>query len=50
MPNDAQVYDCLWDKSKKEWVKWTDTVAEYFVDSRQPYEAIVVPTFDSIRM
>lgn len=49
-PNDASIYDCVWDKTKKEWVKWTDTVDEYFVDSKQSYGEIVVPTFDSIRM
>jgi len=29
---------------------WTDTVEEYYVDSKQSYGEIVVPTFDSIRM
>ena len=40
----------MWDKSSKEWVKWTDTVSEYYVDHKQSYDQIVVPTFDSIRM
>ena len=34
LPSDAQVYDCMWDKGKKEWVRWTDTVPEYFVDPK----------------
>lgn len=33
-PNDKQIYDCMWDKTKKEWMVWTDTVEEYFVDSK----------------
>jgi len=33
-PNDRTIYDCMWDKVKKEWVLWTDTVEEYFVDSK----------------
>lgn len=40
----------MWDKAKKEWVVWTDTIEEYFVDNRQSYGEIVVPTFDSVRM
>ena len=40
----------MWNKAEKEWVKWTLTVSEYFVDPKQSYESIVVPTFDSIRM
>lgn len=49
-PEDMSVYDCCWDKAKKAWVKWTDTVEEYFVDNKLGYAEIVVPTFDSIRM
>lgn len=40
----------MWDKQKKEWVIWTDTVKEYFVDNKMSYIDVVVPTFDSIRM
>jgi len=40
----------MWDKNMKEWIKWTDIVTEYFVDNKQGYSDIVVPTFDSIRM
>jgi dynein heavy chain len=49
-PGDKQIYDCMWDKGKKEWIVWTDTVEEYFVDSKLSYGEITVPTFDSIRM
>jgi len=40
----------MWNIKNLEWVKWTDTVEGYNVDSRQSYDQIVVPTFDSIRM
>ena len=40
----------MWDKTKKEWVIWTLTCQEYFVDNKMMYSEIVVPTFDSIRM
>jgi dynein heavy chain len=40
----------MFDMTKKEWVKWTDTVREYFADAKNAYSEIVVPTFDSIRM
>jgi len=33
-PSQTKVYDVMWDKGKKEWVKWTHTVDEYFVDSK----------------
>jgi dynein heavy chain len=33
-PSQTKIYDVMWDKGKKEWVKWTDTVDEYFVDSK----------------
>lgn len=36
--------------NKKEWIKWTDTVSEYYVDNKNAYGEITVPTFDSIRM
>jgi dynein heavy chain len=40
----------MWEKTKKEWVIWTQTRQEYFVDNKMMYSEIVVPTFDSIRM
>ena len=40
----------MWDHTKKEWTKWTDTVTEYYVDTKLSYVDIVIPTFDSIRM
>jgi dynein heavy chain len=49
-PSDMAIYDCMWDMKKREWVKWTNTVDEYFVDNKMSYGEIVVPTFDSIRM
>jgi len=49
-PSEGQVYDYMWDKTKKEWVVWTDTVPAYNVETSQGYTEIVVPTFDSIRM
>lgn len=49
-PAEGMVYDYMWNKVKKEWVIWTDTVPEYNVDSKLGYTEIVVPTFDSIRM
>jgi len=49
-PNDRMIYDCMWNKTTKEWMIWTDTQEEYFVDSKLPYGEITVPTFDSIRM
>jgi len=49
-PKEGSIYDYLWDKTKKEWVIWTQTRQEYFVDNKMMYSEIVVPTFDSIRM
>ena len=49
-PNEGQVYDYMFDKTKKEWVVWTNTVPPYSVDNKLGYGEIVVPTFDSIRM
>jgi len=50
LPDEGSVYDFMWDKNKKEWIKWTDTVSDYHVDNKLSYNEIVVPTFDSIRM
>lgn len=49
-PSEGMMYDYVWDKTKKEWIIWTDTVSEYNVDNKLSYTEIVVPTFDSIRM
>lgn len=49
-PDDASVYDVMFDIGKKEWVRWGDTVQEYSADAKNAYSEIVVPTFDSIRM
>lgn len=50
LPDEGKVYDYVWDKTKKEWQKWTAIVDEYYVDNKMNYAEIVVPTFDSIRM
>jgi len=50
MPDEFGIYDCMWNMTSKEWVKWTNIVDEYHVDNRISYGEIVVPTFDSIRM
>lgn len=49
-PNEGLVYDYCFDRTKREWVIWTNTVPSYSVDNRLSYGEIVVPTFDSIRM
>lgn len=49
-PEEGTIYDYMFDRTKKEWVKWTDTVPAYEVDSKMGYNDIMVPTFDSIRM
>lgn len=49
-PTEGMIYDYMWNKTKKEWIIWTDTVPEYQADSKNGYTEIVVPTFDSIRM
>jgi hypothetical protein len=49
-PADMEIYDAVWNMQKMEWIKWTDTVEAYYVDSRASYDQITVPTFDSIRM
>jgi len=49
-PEEGLVYDYKWDLSKKEWIKWGDTVREYEVDIKASFNEIVVPTNDSIRM
>lgn len=50
LPSEGTVYDYMFDKTKKEWLIWTDTVPAYAVDNKLSYGEIVVPTFDSIRM
>lgn len=50
MPTEGLVHDYMFDKTKKEWVIWTNTVPSYSVDNKLNYSEIVVPTFDSIRM
>lgn len=50
IPADGLVYDYKYDRAKKEWVKWVDTINPYEVDVRASFEQIVVPTNDSIRM
>ena len=49
-PEDKLVYDWYWNRETKEWVSWFSTIAEYRVDIKSPYQEIVVPTQDSIRM
>jgi dynein heavy chain len=50
IPNEGLVHDYCFDKTKREWVIWTNTVSSYSVDNKLNYGEIVVPTFDSIRM
>jgi dynein heavy chain len=50
MPDKGFIYDYVWDKTKKEWIIWTETQSDYSVDNKMSYGDIVVPTFDSIRM
>lgn len=50
MPAEGTLYDYMYHKGKREWVKWTETVPEYNVDVKMSYSDIMVPTFDSIRM
>ena len=50
IPTDGLVYDYKYDRTKKEWVKWFDTINPYDVDIKASFEQIVVPTNDSIRM
>jgi dynein heavy chain len=49
-PKEGMMYDYMWDKAKKEWIIWTNTVEAFNVDNKLGYTEIVVPTFDSIRM
>lgn len=49
-PANGYVYDYTFNKEKKEWIVWTDTVDKYVCDAKLNYGEIVVPTFDSIRM
>ena len=49
-PAEGSVYDYCYSTKKKEWQKWTETVPDYQVDTKQNYLDITVPTFDSIRM
>ncbi|MCP4297104.1 MAG: dihydroorotase, partial [Proteobacteria bacterium] len=49
-PEDKTVYDWFWNAEKKDWVSWFSIIPEYKVDIKMPYNEIVVPTLDSIRM
>ena len=49
-PDDGMVYDYMFERKSKEWIIWTETKSEFNVDSKESYNDIVVPTFDSIRM
>jgi dynein heavy chain len=49
-PEDKSVYDWYWNKEKKEWESWFSIIPAYSVDIKIPYNEIVVPTLDSIRM
>jgi len=50
IPAEGLVYDYCFNREKKEWVYWINTVPSYSVDNRMGYGEIVVPTLDSIRM
>jgi dynein heavy chain len=49
-PDEKTVYDWYWNQEDKKWESWFATVPEYSVDIKLPYNEIVVPTQDSIRM
>jgi dynein heavy chain, axonemal len=49
-PAEGLVYDYCFNREKKEWIYWINTVPAYSVDNRMGYGEIVVPTLDSIRM
>lgn len=49
-PKEGTIYDWMYDKNKKEWVDWIETVPAYSVDTKNLYNEVVVPTQDSIRM
>lgn len=49
-PEEKSCYDWSWNVEKKEWESWFDTIRPYSVDTKIPYNEIVVPTQDSIRM
>lgn len=49
-PEDGLIYDYVWDVDEKDWKSWHATIKEYTVDTKLPYNNIVVPTLDSIRM
>lgn len=40
----------MFEKEKKEWIYWTETINEFNIDPKAQYNEIIVPTFDSIRM
>ncbi len=50
IPAEGLVYDYCFNREKKEWIYWINTVSAYSVDNRMGYGEIVVPTLDSIRM
>lgn len=49
-PEEKTVYDYQWNTETKEWQIWMDTIEKFNVDTKVPYNEIVVPTMDSIRM
>jgi dynein heavy chain len=50
IPTEGLVYDYRFNREKKEWLFWKDSIPDYDVDIKASFEQIVVPTNDSIRM
>jgi dynein heavy chain, axonemal len=49
-PEENLVYDFNFNVKSGEWDNWFKTIESYTVDTRLPFNEIVVPTQDSIRM
>jgi dynein heavy chain len=48
-PSERTIYDFRWDLTRREWVQWGESYANFEIDSRLGYGEIMIPTNDSTR-
>lgn len=48
-PDDANVYEWMYDQQTQSWKRWMDTIPEYRCDPDMAFASIIVPTADTVR-